>query len=163
MTMMMISAATVRTRERVCPVFSSSSSSSSRKRFGGGFLCGGDRWYKDGFGWSPFNGPHGSFVVGKSSRVSRRRVKKTSALVMMGVHPKPPFAAKAQNAKTTVFSSSSSSLSSSSSVLKNEYNIKGRKRRGDLKTNAINLRYSIESSLNTLANLFPLWPSWPHS
>ncbi|CAL6399018.1 unnamed protein product [Bathycoccus prasinos] len=75
----------------------------------------------------------------------------------MGVHPKPPFAVKARNAKTTAFSSSSSSVSSSSSGLKNEYNNKRRKRRGDLKTNAINLRYSIESSLNTLANLFPLW------
>ena len=74
-----------------------------------------------------------------------------------GVHPKPPFAIKARNAKTTAFSSSSSSVSSSSSGLKMKYNNKRRKRRGDLKTNAINLRYSIESSLNTLANLFPLW------
>ena len=150
--MMMISAATVHTQQQRlnCVLSSKSTSSFSRKSFGDGFLCGGD-----GLG-SP-NGPHGSFVVEKSSRVSRRRVKKTSALVMMGVHPKPPFAAKTQNAKTTVFSSSSSSVSSSSSGLKNEYNTKRRKRRGDLKTNAINLRYSIESSLNTLANLFPLW------
>jgi bile acid:Na+ symporter, BASS family len=147
MMMMMFSAATVQTREqRFCPVLSSSSSSSSssasrRKSFGGGgFLCGGDGVV--------FN------AVGKSSpRVAfslRRRVKKKS------------FSLKAQHA-TTAFSSSPLSSSSSSSVgfcaKKNACNNKRRERRGDLsaKTNAINLRYSLESSLNTLANLFPLW------
>jgi len=153
---MMISAATVhRQQQRLnCVLSSKSSSSSSKKSFGGGFLCGGDRWYKDGFGWSPHGRKNGSFAnaVGKSSSrvVSlRRRIKKKS------------FSLKAQHA-TTVFSSSSLSSSSSSvgfCAKKNEYTNKRRKRRGDVtaKTNAINLRYSIESSLNTLANLFPLW------